>query len=69
MQGPIGWNAVVGWAGMAIGAGYLSVSSLRRWQTNPTALTVLGGVMGLLCLSAIIHVGNHMGWWSLIYRP
>ena len=60
------WARVSVWLIIMIGSGYLSVTNLRLRTSGIT--TFLGVVTGLLCISAVIRIGNIMGWWSFIYK-
>lgn len=60
------WARMIVWLIIMIGSGYLSVTNLRL-RTNGIT-TFLGVAMGLLCISAVIRIGNIMGWWSFIYK-
>ncbi len=56
------------WSVIALGSGYLSGMTLLRLRTHGTLTIAAGIVMALLCISAVIRVGNTLGWWSLIYN-
>lgn len=62
-----GWARLVIWAIIAVGSGYLATQYFLRWPTNNTIGKIFTIVMALLCISAILRIGNSMGWWSLIY--
>ncbi|NMP24594.1 hypothetical protein [Sulfobacillus harzensis] len=69
MKGTIAWSYVVIWAVVAIGAAYFGGMNLMRWSTNTSSGRVLTIVMGLVCIAAVIRLGNALGWWRLLYRP
>ena len=56
------------WIVIVLGAGYLAGANLSRYRTNGKMTVMLGIVMALLCISAVIRVGNAIGWWSLSYK-
>ena len=69
MKGTIAWSYVLMWAVLGIGAAYLSSVNLMRWSTNTSSGRILAIVMGLVCVAAVIRVGNNFGWWRILYGP
>lgn len=58
------------WAVVAVGSGWLSATNLLQRRTHERIThtgVVVVVVMALLCLSAVIRVGDALGWWSLFY--
>lgn len=55
------------WAVVAVGSGWLSARNLLQWRTHVKMTRIGVVVMALLCLSAVIRVGDALGWWALLY--